>query len=610
MDYGLLDVLTLIGSVGLFLYGMKLMSEGLQKAAGDRLRNILAMMTNNRFLGALTGLLVTALIQSSSATTVMIVSFVNAGLLSLAQSMAVIMGANVGTTATAWIISLFGFKVNIAAFAVPLIAFAIPLLFSKRNSWKNWGEFLLGFAFLFMGLEYLNHSVPDLQSNPEVFAVLQSYADAGFSSVLLFAFIGMLLTIVVQSSSVTFALVLVMCSKGWITFELSTALILGSNIGTCITPLIASVSGNIWAKRAAMGHLLFNVLGSIWALVLYYPFVNLIIWISTSITGDPNALHTFVMNCDPTIINELNNGTFDSSSPENAALAADFANKQYFVSFGLSMFHTIFNVINITVMIWFTNLYVKIVTFLVPNKHQDNDLGEAHLKYLSTGLLSTAELSMVQASKEIQLYGERTLRMFGLVRDLFHEEDEKEFVAKYSRIEKYENISDSVELEIANYLTKVADGRLSDESKHHLQMKLRVISEIESIADSCYNLARTMQRKHNQSATFNDDLNSNTELMFNLVEGAVGNMCAILHKEHVVASDVNNTQNIENEINNYRNQLRLQNVVAVNDGIYDYQVSVLFMDLVTECERLGDFVVNVVEALADTKLQNYPTAKN
>lgn len=610
MDYGLLDVLTLIGSVGLFLYGMKLMSEGLQKAAGDRLRNILAMMTNNRFLGALTGLLVTALIQSSSATTVMIVSFVNAGLLSLAQSMAVIMGANVGTTATAWIISLFGFKVNIAAFAVPLIAFAIPLLFSKRNSWKNWGEFLLGFAFLFMGLEYLNHSVPDLQSNPEVFAVLQFYADAGFSSVLLFAFIGMLLTIVVQSSSVTFALVLVMCSKGWITFELSTALILGSNIGTCITPLIASVSGNIWAKRAAMGHLLFNVLGSIWALVLYYPFVNLIIWISTSITGDPNALHTFVMNCDPTIINELNNGTFDSSSPENAALAADFANKQYFVSFGLSMFHTIFNVINITVMIWFTNLYVKIVTFLVPNKHQDNDLGEAHLKYLSTGLLSTAELSMVQASKEIQLYGERTLRMFGLVRDLFHEEDEKEFVAKYSRIEKYENISDSVELEIANYLTKVADGRLSDESKHHLQMKLRVISEIESIADSCYNLARTMQRKHNQSATFNDDLNSNTELMFNLVEGAVGNMCAILHKEHVVASDVNNTQNIENEINNYRNQLRLQNVVAVNDGIYDYQVSVLFMDLVTECERLGDFVVNVVEALADTKLQNYPTAKN
>lgn len=609
MNYGLIDVLTLIGSVGLFLYGMKLMSEGLQKAAGDRLRNILALMTNNRFLGALTGLLVTALIQSSSATTVMIVSFVNAGLLTLGQSMAVIMGANVGTTATAWIISLFGFKVNIAAFAIPLIAFAIPLLFSKRNSWKNWGEFLLGFSFLFMGLENLNHSVPDLQSNPEVFAVLQSYADAGFSSVLLFALIGLLLTIVVQSSSVTFALVLVMCSKGWITFELSAALVLGSNIGTCITPLIASVSGNVWAKRAAMGHLTFNVLGSIWALILYYPFVNFITWISTSIVGDPNTLYQFVMDCDPDTVNALNSGTLDMTIPGNEALAADFAHKQYYVSFGLSMFHTVFNVINITVMIWFTKLYVKIVTLLVPNKAKDENNDEAHLKFLTTGLLSTAELSILQAQKEIQLYGERTQRMFGMVRKLFHETDEKEFVSQYSRIEKYENISDAVELEIANYLSKVANGRLSNESKHLLQMKLRVISEIESIADSCYNLARTIQRKRNQPGELTQDLESNIELMFNLVEGALVNMLSALNKEHVSATDVNNTQNIENEINNYRNQLRQQNVVAVNDGLYGYQISVIYMDLVTECERLADFVVNVVEALAETKLQNYPTAK-
>ncbi|MGM9806271.1 MAG: Na/Pi cotransporter family protein [Candidatus Aphodosoma sp.] len=610
MNYGLLDVLTLIGSVGLFLYGMKLMSEGLQKAAGDRLRNILTKMTNNRFLGVLTGVLVTALIQSSSATTVMIVSFVNAGLLSLGQSMAVIMGANVGTTATAWIISLFGFKVNIAAFAIPLIAFAIPLLFSKRNSWKNWGEFLLGFAFLFMGLEYLQHSVPDLQANPEIFSALQTYADSGFWSVLLFALIGMVLTIVVQSSAVTFAIVLVMCSKGWITFSLSAALVLGSNIGTCITPLLASISGNIWAKRAAMGHLLFNVLGSIWALALYYPFINLITWITDSIAGNPDALYTFVMNCDPATANALNNGTIDMSIAGNKALAADFAQKQYYVSFGLSMFHTVFNVINITVMIWFTNLYVKLVTLLVPNKAKDNDVDESHLKFLTTGLLSTAELSILQAQKEIQLYGERTLRMFGMVRDLYEETDEKEFVAKYSRIEKYENISDAVELEIANYLTKVADGRLSDETKHQLQMKLRVISEIESIADSCYNLARTIQRKHNHPDKFNEDLNSNTELMFNLIEGAIGNMCTILHRAHVTANDVNNTQNIENEINNYRDQLRQQNVVAINDGLYDYQIAAMFMDLVTECERLADYVVNVVEALADTKLQNYPTAHN
>ena len=254
MNFGVLEFLTLIGSVGLFLYGMKLMSEGLQKAAGDRLRGILALMTNNRFLGALTGIFVTALIQSSSATTVMIVSFVNAGLLTLGQSMAVIMGANVGTTITAWIISLFGFKVNISAFAIPLIAFAIPLLYTKKNTWKNWGEFILGFSFLFLGLSYLNSSVPDLKSNPEVFAVLENYANMGYASVLLFALIGMLLTMIVQASSATFAIALIMCSKSWITFDLAAAMVLGGNIGTCITPLIASISGNIWAKRAAVGH--------------------------------------------------------------------------------------------------------------------------------------------------------------------------------------------------------------------------------------------------------------------------------------------------------------------------------------------------------------------
>lgn len=460
-----------------------------------------------------------------------------------------------------------------------------------------------------MGLEYLNHSVPDLQANPEVFAVLRSYADAGFPSVLLFALIGLVLTIVVQSSSVTFALVLVMCSKGWITFELSAALVLGSNIGTCITPLIASVSGNVWAKRAAMGHLLFNVLGSVWALVLYYPFVRFITWISVSLAGDPNALYDFVSGCDPVVLNELNGGTLDLGVDGNRVLAADFAAKQYFVSFGLSMFHTVFNVINITVMIWFTGLYVRIVTWMVPNRAKDSDVDESHLKFLTTGLLSTAELSILQARKEIQLYGERTQRMLGLVRDLFRERDEREFVSKFSRVEKYENISDAVELEIANYLTKVADGRLSDETKRQLQMKLRVISEIESIADSCYNIARTIQRGQGLPARMNDELTSNVELMFNLVEGAVGNMCAVLQKEHLSASDVNNAQNIENEINNYRNQLRQQNAVAVNDGQYGYQVSVIYMDMITECERLGDFVVNVVEALADTKLQNYPTVK-
>ena len=605
MNFGFVDLLTLIGSIGLFLYGMKLMSEGLQKAAGDRLRNILAWMTNNRFVGALTGILVTALIQSSSATTVMIVSFVNAGLLSLGQSMAVIMGANVGTTATAWILYLGGFKVNLAAASIPLIAFTIPMLFSKKNSWKSWGEVILGFSFLFMGLDLLNHSVPDLRSNPDLFVAIQNYADMGFLSVLLFAFIGMVLTIIVQSSSVTFAITLVICSKGWISFDMAAALVLGSNIGTCITPLIAAISGNIWAKRAAMGHLMFNVLGSIWVLALYYPFMKLVIWLSTLGQGDPTALLSFVNSTDPMIINALNDGTLDLTDPNNQALASTFAANQAYVSFGLSIFHTLFNSINILIMIWLTGLYVKIVTKLIPSKPSEEE-NESHLTFITTGLLSTSELSILQARKEIQLYGERAQRMFGLVRDLFHEEDDKEFTSKYSRIQKYENISDRMEMEIADYLTKVSAGRLSDESKHQVQMKLRVISEIESVADSCYNLARTLQRRKQMPNKFTEEINGNIELMFNLIESGLQNMCNVLGEDHIDQAYVNSAQNIENEINNYRNQLKLQNVIAVNEGYYDYPVATNYMDTIIECEKMGDYIVNVVEAIADSKL--HPTA--
>lgn len=604
MNFGILEFLTLIGSVGLFLYGMKLMSEGLQKAAGDRLRGVLALMTNNRFLGALTGIFITALVQSSSATTVMIVSFVNAGLLTLAQSMAVIMGANVGTTITAWIISLFGFKVNIATFAIPLIAFAIPLLYTKNNTWKSWGEFLLGFSFLFLGLSYLNNSVPDLKSNPEVFAALQNYANMGYGSVLLFALIGLIVTMIVQASSATFAIALIMCSKSWITFDLAAAMVLGGNIGTCITPLIASVSGNIWAKRAAVGHLLFNVLGSIWTLLLYYPFIKLIVWISESMVGDPNALYAFAESCDPDILEQLNKNTLDTSIASNKALAAGFAQKQYFVSFGLSMFHTIFNVINISIMIWFTDFYVKVVTKIIPTKESDAT-EESHLKFISAGMLSTAELSILQARKEIQLYAERTNNMFQQVKELYYETNDSEFVNKFSRIQKYENISDRMEIEIATYLTKVADGRLSNESKRQIQMKLRIISEIESIADSCYNLARIIQRKKQQNETFTAEITKNIELMFNLLQNASDNMCVILKKDAVTNSDVNNTQNLENEINNYRDQLKNQNVVDLNDNKYSYPVGITYMDMVSECEKMGDYIVNVVEGIAETKLHNY-----
>lgn len=603
MKFGLLEILTLIGSVCLFLYGMKLMSEGLQKAAGDKLRNILSFMTNNRFLGALTGIFVTALVQSSSATTVMIVSFVNAGLLSLAQSMAVIMGANVGTTLTAWVISLFGFKMDIAAFAIPLIGFGVPLLFMKKNTYKSWGEFLIGFALLFLGLDYLNSAVPDLKAHPEVFAALQNYTQMGYGSVLLFAAIGLVLTMAVQASSATFAIALIMCSKGWITFEIAAALVLGSNIGTCITPLLASISGNVWAKRAAMGHLLFNLLGSIWTIALYYPFIRLIAWISTGLAGDPNALANWATTADPNLVNQLTTASaeLDLNDQTIAAQAKNFAAMQYYVSFGLSMFHTVFNLINIAIMIWFTKAYVYVVTKLVPSKPSDEG-ATSHLKFISGGLMSTAELSILQARKEIKLYSERTQRMFGMVRDLYHETNEAEFVKKFTRIQKYEDISDRMEVEIATYLAKVADGRLSDESKRQIQMKLRIISEIESVADSCYNLARTIQRRNNNKYVFTEEINTNIELMLSLVENAIAQMDIALGINTLQMDDVSKTLNLENEINNFRNQLKKQNVLDVNDNKYPYAISVVYMDMIVECEKLGDYVVNVVEALTDSKL--------
>lgn len=602
MNFGILELLTLIGSVGLFLYGMKLMSEGLQKGAGDRLRNVLSMMTGNRVLGALTGVLITVLVQSSSATTVMVVSFVNAGLISLGQSMAVIMGANIGTTATGWIISLFGFKVNMAAFAVPLIAFAMPLLFSKRNSRKSWGEFLLGFALLFMGLDYLNGSVPDLQADPDIFSALQTVAGLGFGSVVIFVLVGMLLTMVVQSSAATFTIALIMCSKGWIPFDCTAAMVLGANIGTCITPIIASISGNVQAKRAAMGHLMFNVLGLVWALPLFYPLVRLIAWMCSGSVGDPDALINLASALDDQTLSALNNGTLDRSDPANAALARNFANAQFAVSFALSLFHTVYNTINFSIMIWLTKVYERVVVRLVPSRAVDKDAPEiGHLQYISTGLMSTAELSILQAQKEIQSYGRRTKRMYGMVRDLFHTTDDATFTQIFSRVQKYENISDRMEVEIAEYLGKVVDGRLSDDTKHRIQIKLRVVSEIESVADSCYNIARTIQRYHNQEEHYTPDNVANIELMFNLLDSALDHMVLILNSDHIEAADANHAEDTENEINNFHNQLKNQNLEDLNANKYSYNISVTYMDTITEFEKMGDYIINVVEAIAETK---------
>ena len=546
MDYSFFDFLRLIGSLALFLYGMKIMSEGLQKFAGDSLRRILTAMTTNRVTGMLTGVLITALIQSSSATTVMVVSFVNAGLLTLTQSIGVIMGANIGTTVTAWLISALGFKVDIAAFALPLLAFALPLFFSGKSSRKSIGEFVFGFAFLFMGLQSLKANAPDLGANPEMLAFVQNYTDMGFFSIILFLFIGAILTMIVQASAATMAITLIMCANGWIDYHLGVALVLGENIGTTITANLAALTGNTQARRAALAHLVFNVFGVMWVLVLFYPFTNAVSWFVT---------HVMKVS-DPAVA----------------------------VSFKLAAFHTAFNISNTFIMIWFVSLIEKTVCTLIKPKVEDE---EYRLRYITGGMLSTAELSA---------------RMFNMVKELFYEKNEETFLKTYSRVEKYENISDRMEIEIANYLTEVSEGRLSSESKEEIRIMLRAVSEIESIADSCNNLARSIKSRNEFKSEFTEEQNKHLDHMFELVSGALNRMNLILHKPELVHDDINPSYNIENEINNYRNQLKSRNIEDINNKLYQYQDGVYYMDMVSESEKLGDYVLNVVQAVIEKKI--------
>ncbi|MBR8704360.1 Na/Pi cotransporter family protein [Bacteroides pyogenes] len=560
MEYSFYDFLKLIGSLGLFLYGMKIMSEGLQKVAGDRLRGILTAMTTNRVTGVLTGVLITALIQSSSATTVMVVSFVNAGLLTLAESISVIMGANIGTTVTAWIISVFGFKVDMGAFALPLLAIALPLIFSGKSNRKSIGEFVFGFSFLFMGLSFLKTNAPDLNANPDMLAFVQNYTDMGFMSVLLFLFIGTILTMIVQASAATMAITLIMCANGWISLELGAALVLGENIGTTITANLAALTANSQAKRAALAHFVFNVFGVIWVLAIFHPFMQLVNWVVDS----------FFSTTDP----------------------------QVSISYKLSAFHSIFNICNVFLLIWGVKLIERTVCAIIRPKEEDE---EPRLRFITGGMLSTAELSILQARKEIHLFSERIHRMFGMVQDLLHTEKDDDFNKLFSRIEKYESISDNMELEIANYLNQVSEGRLSSESKLQIRAMLREVTEIESIGDSCYNLARTINRKRQTNQDFTEKQYEHIHFMMKLTNDALTQMIAVVEKTEHQSIDINKSFNIENEINNYRNQLKNQNILDVNNKEYDYQMGVYYMDIIAECEKLGDYVVNVVEASSDVK---------
>lgn len=592
MEYSFFDFLQLIGSLGLFLYGMKMMSEGLQKIAGDRMRSILSAMTSNRFMGVFTGLLITALIQSSSATTVMVVSFVNAGLLSLVQSISVIMGANIGTTLTAWIISFFGFAVDISVFAIPLIGLAIPFFFSSKSNRRSIGELILGFSFLFMGLSYLKNSVPDIQSSPEILAFLQNYSDMGYWSVLIFFFAGAIITLIVQSSSATVAITLIMCSKGWIPFELAAAMVLGENIGTTITANIAAISGNVQAKRAAFSHFIFNTFGVVWMLIVFFPFVRMINSLATGMTGySPNELQPFI-HAHPELI---------SAAGDDAPLSEAYMTYQTSVSYGLSLFHTIYNLINVSIMIWFVKVYEKIVCAVIKQK-KNGEEEEFQLKYISAGMLSTSELSLLQAKKEIELYSVRTTRMYGMARDLLSEKPDSEAFNKlFSRIQKYEQISDNMELEIARYLNNVSDGRLSFDGKMKVNAMMTETTEIESIGDSCYSIARAIQRKNSENIVFNDYISERITNMFALVGNALENMNTILSKTDISDVDINKTYNIEMEINNYRNMLRNANMENINNKVYEYRAGIHFMDIILECEKLADYVVNVIDAVREKR---------
>ncbi len=582
MDYSFVDFLALLGAVCLFLYGMKVMSEGLQKAAGNRLRSILAWMTKNRFLGVITGIVITALIQSSSASVSMVVSFVNAGLMPLEQSLAVSFGAALGTTFTDWIVAIFGFKVDMTVLLFPLLAISVPMLFVKSNKYRNIGELIIGFVFLFMGLDAISTFVPDLSKSPEIFASLQQYTSMGFWSILIFTIIGCAVTMIIQSSAATFAIVLVMATKGWVSFDIACAMVLGASIGTTITPLLASLGGNIEAKKAAVGHTLFTVFGTVWMLVVFIPFTSMVVWVVKDLmgTGDPTALYANVKSGI-----QLN--------------AGEFASEQVAMSIGMSMFHTIYKVCNLLIMIWFTKLYTKILDRMLKSKKKTDE--EFQLKYISGGLLSASELNIAQAEHEIVLMAERIERMLGMVKTLVHTKTGTvEFNKLYSRIEKYEDISDRMEFEIGSYLNKVLDGRLSSKAKGRVANLLSIISELESIADSCNNVAKALVRKEEADAHFNEYNYANIDEMLKLVSEAMTNMLAVLADlDNVTPADLIRNYNKEREINNFRNQCRTENIENINQKKYSYKAGIFYMDIVCEAEKLGDFIVNVIDSTED-----------
>lgn len=554
------QVLQVLGSLGLFLYGMTLLSEGLQKVAGDKMRSILAAMTSNSLKRVLTGLFITAIIQSSSATTVMVVSFVNAGLLSLAQSVGVIMGANIGTTITAWIISLLGFKADIAVLSIPLIGVGFTFMMFKSKRRKSIGELIIGFALLFLGLSFLKESVPDLKSTPEVLEFLKEWTSFGFLSVLIFVAIGTLLTMVLQSSSATMALTLVMCSYGWIPFEMAAAMVLGENIGTTITANIAAAVANVSARRAALAHTVFNLFGVTWVLIFFKPILNLVAMLTVSVGGG-----------DPFL---------DAGS----------------TLYGVSFLHTLFNTTNTLILVWFTPQIVKFVSYVVKAPKTEEVF---RLQYIQGGLLSTAELSLTQAKQEIVSFARLAKKQFEYAKQAIHDNDKDNFEELFTKLEHYEQITDRVELEIANYLNGISEGQLSEESARRLQAMYTIISEIESIGDSGYNIARILQRKRVHNRKFDKEMIKKLDHLMGLLDNAFDHMISNLELGYTKITNIAAAEDAENSINEYRNHLKEEHLMNLENNVYNYQTGTFYMDIVAECEKVGDYIINVSEAIIE-----------
>ena len=569
---GILQIFTLLGALGMFLYGMNLMSSGLQKAAGDKLRGLLSSMTSTPFKGVMTGLGVTSVIQSSSATTVMVVSFVNAGLLTLTQAIGVIMGANIGTTVTAWMVSWLGFKADISLLAVPLMLLGFLFSNSKKNQRQNVGELIVGFCLLFLGLSFMKESVPDLRETPQVLEFVKEWSGHGFGSVLIFLVFGTVLTLVLQSSSATMAITLIMLSMGWIPFQMACAMVLGENIGTTITANIAASIGNTQAKRAAMSHTIFNVFGVIWALILFKPFLGLVGKI-IELFGLPNpAAEGFAV-------------TSPDSPTSTAAL------------YGLSMLHTLFNTINTLILIWFTKLIEKAVVFIIKTpKNQEKEV--FRLKYISAGPLATPELASEQALEEIIHFAQISEKGLGYAQSAICETNSDNFEVFRSKLVKYEEISDRIEYEIASFMNSVSAGDISVETSTKIKAMYKIIGELESLGDSGETISRILTRKNIHKRKFDKEMLKNLIGMCDAVADAYEAMIYNLKAAHLgTLTEVTNAYNAEDRINNMRNHLRDSEIEGIESGGKNYPSSVYYMDIVNELEKMGDFIINISQDL-------------